>query len=390
MKGKNLLMIPGPIEFSPGVMEATGRATDSHVSPSFIEVFGESLEMMREVWLAPKGQPVILAGSGTLAMDSAGANLVEPGDKVLVISTGYFGDRYSELLKRYGAEVKVLNAPLGGIVDPSVIEQELSSGRYKLLTFTHVDTSTAVLVDPVPIGRLGRKYDVITVLDGVCSVAGEEIRQEEWGIDVVLTASQKAVGVPPGLALLVVSERALGKWKSRKSPVLNYYADWSNWLPVMQAYEARKPSYFGTPAVNLVEALNVSLKEILKEGMEARFARHRATGSAVRSALGSLGLSQVPLSEDISASTLSAPKYPAGVNGAELLKAVAKSGVIFAGGLHPLIKQEYFRIGHMGVVNSGDLVSSVTALSNALNQSGYNADTGLAVTSLLEVMNKSM
>ena len=239
-------MIPGPIEFDPAVMRAMGAPTTSHVAPSFIESFGRSLEMMREVWMAPSGQPFIIAGTGTLAMDIAGANLVEPGDRALVISTGYFGDRYAELLKRYGAEVTLLKAGTGGIVQAEAIEEELKRHDYKIMTFTHVDTSTAVLVDPKPIGELGRRYGVLTILDGVCSVAGERIRQEEWGIDIVLTASQKAVGVPPGLALLVASKNAMNTWRERKVPVANYYADWGNWLPIMEAYEQRKPSYFIT------------------------------------------------------------------------------------------------------------------------------------------------
>lgn len=120
---------------------AVGAPTTSHVAPDFIESFGNALEMMREVWLAPSGQPFIMAGSGTLAMDMAGANLVEPGERALVISTGYFGDRYAELLRRYGAEVTVLNAPVGETVSPASVEAELRRTRYRLMTFTHVDTS---------------------------------------------------------------------------------------------------------------------------------------------------------------------------------------------------------------------------------------------------------
>src|SRR5690606_19766356 len=167
MKGRKLLMIPGPTEFEPEVMMAVGAPTTSHVAPDFIESFGHALEMMREVWLAPSGQPFIIAGSGTLAMDLAGANLVEPGDRALVISTGYFGDRYAELLKRYGAEVTALKAPAGEVVSDAAVETELKRKRYKLMTFTHVDTSTAVRVDPEPLGLLGEKHGVITVLDGV-------------------------------------------------------------------------------------------------------------------------------------------------------------------------------------------------------------------------------
>jgi len=372
MKGRKLLMIPGPIEFEPEVMMAVGAPTTSHVAPDFIESFGHALEMMREVWLAPSGQPFIMAGSGTLAMDLAGANLTEPGDRALVISTGYFGDRYAGLLRRYGAEVTVLRAPVGETVALRAVEDELKRTRYKLMTFTHVDTSTAVRVDPEPLGALGEKYGVITVLDGVCSVAGEIIRQDEWGIDVVLTASQKAVGVPPGLALLVASPRAMEAWQKRKSPVGSYYSDWSHWLPVMKAYEERRPAYFGTPAVNLVSGLEVSLRLILKEGMEARFRRHRERGAAFREAMRDMGLRMIPVSEEVCANTLSAPYYPEGVRGGDFMKAIASSDVILAGGLLPDIKDTYFRVGHMGSVTEGDILATVSAVRSALSACGYS------------------
>jgi alanine-glyoxylate transaminase / serine-glyoxylate transaminase / serine-pyruvate transaminase len=384
MKARKLLMIPGPIEFEPSVLRAMGSPTTSHVAPDFIETFGHSLDMMKEVWQCPSGQPFILAGSGTLAMDSAAANLIEPGDRALVISTGYFGDRFADILSRYGAAVRVLKAETGGIVDPDRIEAELKANKYKVLTFTHVDTSTAVLVDPKPIGVLGQKYGVMTMLDGVCSVAGEEIRQEEWGMDIVFTASQKAVGVPPGLALLMVSERAMDSWKSRSAPVGSYYSDWSNWRPIMESYGNRKPSYFGTPAVNLVAALEVSLQLILNEGLDARFNRHRTTGRAFRAGLKVLGLGQVPLNDSIAANTLSAPLYPAGISGSDLLPRIADAGVILAGGLLPDIRNTYFRIGHMGSVNSADIVSTLGAIEAGLGKCGYSFKRGLSIEAALE------
>jgi len=372
MKGRRLLMIPGPIEFEPEVMMAVGMPTTSHVAPDFVESFGHALEMMRDVWLAPSGQPFIMAGSGTLAMDMAGANLVEPGDRALVLSTGYFGERYAALLRRYGAEVTVLAAETGNVVSLKAVEDELKRSRYKIMTFTHVDTSTAVRVDPESLGALGEKYGVITVLDGVCSVAGEVIRQEEWNIDVVLTASQKAVGVPPGLALLVASDRAMEAWQKRKSPVGSYYSDWTHWLPVMKAYEERRPAYFGTPAVNLVNGLEVSLRLILKEGMEVRFRRHRERAVAFREAMKDLGLKMIPVSDEVSANTLSAPFYPEGIRGGDFMKAIASSEVILAGGLLPGIKDNYFRVGHMGSVTGGDILTTVAAISGALTGCGYS------------------
>lgn len=359
-------MIPGPIEFDPSVMEKMAQPTLSHVAPAFIESFGNTLEMMRKVWLAPSGHPFIVAGSGTLAMDMAGSNLIEVGDNVLVVSTGYFGERYAELLKRYGANVTLLQSEVGDVVPLQKVEAELATGNYKLMTFTHVDTSTGVLVDAKAMGALALKYNVISILDGVCSVAGEEIRQQEWGIDVVVTASQKAVGVPPGLALMVVSQKAMDVWKNRKTSVGNYYCDWDNWLPVMQAYEARNPSYFATPPINLIQALETSLQLILAEGMDVRFARHQRLAEKFRKEMRDLGLSFIPTSDRVMANTLTAPYYPEGMNGGNFLGKVGQNGVVIAGGLLPSHKTRYFRVGHMGIVCDEHIERTIGAIKAAL------------------------
>jgi alanine-glyoxylate transaminase/serine-glyoxylate transaminase/serine-pyruvate transaminase len=379
MKDRTLLMIPGPIEFEPAVLAALGAPTTSHVAPDFIQAFGQALERMRQVFLCPDGQPFIVAGSGTLAMDLAGANLIEPGDKALVVNTGYFGDRFGTLLERYGAKVTHVRAPVGGCPSLDEIEAVLKLHRFKVLTVTQVDTSTGVLADVKSLAGLGRKYNSLVIVDGVCSVAGEELRMSDWGVDVALTASQKAISVPPGLALLVAGPRAMEAFRQRKSPVSNYYADWNNWLPIMEAYEARRPSYFGTPSVNLIWALNVSLGQILDEGLGARFERHRALGRAAQQAIAALGLGQVPISGRLAAHTMTAPRYPAGVTGGDLLPRIKQAGAVLAGGLHPEIKAEYFRIGHMGPTNMGDLLATVGAVEVGLAACGYEFEPGAGV-----------
>ncbi|MFP4046267.1 MAG: pyridoxal-phosphate-dependent aminotransferase family protein [Bacteroidales bacterium] len=386
MKSRKLLMIPGPIEFEPSVLQTMSTPTTSHVAPDFVQSFGNALDMMKKVWLAPSGQSFIIPGSGTLAMDMAAANLVEKHDNVLVISTGYFGERYADLMRRYSDQVDVLRAERGNIVPPGEIEKQLKEKKYKVLAFTHVDTSTAVKNDPVPIAELGKKYDVLTILDGVCSVGGEEMRQEDWGIDIAFTASQKAIGVPPGLALLVASPKAMESWKNRKSPVPNYYADWSNWLPIMQAYGNRTPAYFGTPAVNLVLALEESLKIILDEGMEKRFRRHEKTGKAFRKAMKAAGLNMIPQEEKVSADTLSAVFFPEEINGKDFLQKVSEEGIMLAGGLLADIKSKYFRVGHMGAVSRNDLLATIGAVEYALKNSGYNIEPGIALKAAQEIL----
>ncbi len=380
MKDRKLLMIPGPIEFTPAVMRAMGMPTASHVAPNFIEVFGQALERLRQVFLCPAGQPFVVAGSGTLAMEMAAANLIEPGDRALVVNTGVFGDRFGVILERFGAEVTQVCAPaIGDAPAIEEVEAVLQSGDFKLMTITHVDTSTAVAADVKSLAALGQQYGVLVVVDGVCAVAGEEMRQEKWGIDLAITASQKAIGVPPGLALIVAGPRAMETYRQRDRPAGSFYADWEQWLPIMEAYEARRPSYFGTPPVNLVWALNVSLAQILAEGIGARFARHQRVSRAVKSAVAALGLEEVPVSPERGAVTLTAPYYPDGVDSA-LLGHIGSAGVILAGGLHPAIKDRYFRIGHMGAVNESDVMATVGAIETGLILAGCEIEpgTGLA------------
>ena len=381
-------MIPGPIVFDPAVLRAMSRPTESHVAPSFIELFGRTLENMRKVFLCPSGQPVVMAGSGSFAMDMAAANLIEPGDKVLVISTGYFGDRFAAITERYGAQVTLLRASVGDIVPLDQIDKALKGDHFKLVTVTHVDTSTGVVAPVKDIAGLAGRYGALSVADGVCATAGEECRQEEWGLDVYFTASQKAIGVPPGLALLMVSPRALEAFKVRKTPVASYYADFTNWLPVMQAYEQRKPAYYGTPAVNLIYALDESIHQIIAEGMDARFRRHRISGQAFKAGLAALGLKEVPVRPEVSASTLSAAYYPHGVDGAQFLGRVKANGVVLAAGLLPDIKAQYFRVGHMGAVTAGDILATLAAIEKALSECGYPVERGWGVSEAQKVLSE--
>ncbi|WP_375773711.1 alanine--glyoxylate aminotransferase family protein [Archangium gephyra] len=371
-------MIPGPVEFDPEVLRALGTKTASHVAPEFISIFGRALKKVREVCLAPSAQPFVVAGSGTLAMELAVANLVEPGERALVVNTGYFSDRMALLLERYGAEVVQEKCAPGEVPDVTAVERVLASGRFKVMTVTHVDTSTGVLAPVEALVKAAGRHGVLSVVDGVCATAGETFHQEAWGADVYLTASQKAIGVPPGLALLSVSPKALDAWRSRKTPVRSLYADFSEWLPIMEAYEAGRAAYFATPPVNLVYALEVSLGQILREGMEARFARHRRMARAFRAGWKALGLKMLPVTESVAANTLSALYYPEGVDVAMLGRA-REQGVVLAGGLHPQLKTRYFRVGHMNVVGPGDVLATVGAVERALSAAGHRAEPGAAV-----------
>ncbi|MCP3136728.1 pyridoxal-phosphate-dependent aminotransferase family protein [Pyxidicoccus xibeiensis] len=375
---RDLLMIPGPVEFEPEVLQALGAPTLGHTDPAFIAIFGRALKRLREVCLAPGAQPFVVAGSGTLAMELAGANLVEPGDAALVVNTGYFSDRMAKILERHGAKVTHVRAAPGDAPSVDEVETHLARGGFKLLAVTHVDTSTGVLTPVEALVKAARKHGVLSVVDGVCATAGEAFHQDAWGADVYLTASQKAVGVPPGLALLTVGPRALEAWRARKVPVASVYSDWAEWLPIMEAYEAGKPAYFATPPVNLVCALDVSLGQVLAEGMEARFARHQRMARAFRAAWKALGLRMLPVSDAVAAHTLSAVYYPDGVD-ASLVGRVKGQGIVVAGGLHPELKARYFRVGHMNRVGPSDVLAAVGAVERALLAAGHESEPGAGV-----------
>jgi alanine-glyoxylate transaminase/serine-glyoxylate transaminase/serine-pyruvate transaminase len=378
-------MIPGPVEVSPAVLAAASVPPPGHTAPRLIEAFGASLGMMRQVWQADAAsQPFILAGSGTLAMEVAAANLIEPGERALVLDTGFFSERMTAILRRAGAEVTEVGAPVGEAPGVDAVREALRrGGPFKALFATHVDTSTGVRVDPEPLCHLAQAAGVLAVFDGVCATAGERFEMAAWGADLYFTGSQKAIGLPPGLALMVAGERALAARESRRAAPPPLYLDWQSWLPVHRAYEERKPSYFATPATTLVMALEAGLGEILEAGIEARIAAHARTAAALRAAWRTLGLRIVPKSEAVTGNTLSVLLFPEGID-ASLLPKIAARGVTVAGGLHPAVKATSFRVGHMGytVTRPDYLRRTVEAIAGALREAGAAVDVEAAVEAL--------
>lgn len=227
--------------------------------------------------------------------------------------------------------------------------------------------------------RLARKAGALSIFDGVCATGGERFEMAAWDADVYLTASQKAIGLPAGLALMVVSERALAARRARETPP-PMVLDWEPWLPIHRAYEERRASYFSTPATNLVTALATGLAEILEDGMESRWQAHRRAADAMRAGWQALGLETVPTRDELRADTLSALWLPEGVD-PSLAGRIAGHGAAVAGGLHPEIRTRYFRVGHMGyaVTRPEMLLRTVEAVGKALRDAGTGADPERAV-----------
>ncbi len=312
-------------------------------------------------------------------MEVAAANLLEPGERALVLNTGFFSERMSEILRRAGAEVTELAAPLGEVPATDEVREALRGSSFKALFATHVDTSTGVRVDPAPLCGLAREAGVLAVFDGVCATAGERFEMAGWGADLYFTGSQKALGLPPGLALMMAGERALAAREARRSTPPPLYLDWQSWLPVHRAYEERKPAYFATPATSLVMALEAGLGEILEKGIEARVAAHARAAAALGAAWQALGLRTVPKSPAVTANTLSVLLFPEGID-ASLLPKITARGVVVAGGLHPAVKATSFRVGHMGyaVTRPDYLKRAVEAVAGALKEAGAAVDVAAA------------
>ncbi|KAF1955535.1 purine catabolism protein pucG [Byssothecium circinans] len=379
------LLIPGPIEFDDVVLQAMGhfsdtdQASESHVGQPFVNVFGEVLANLRKLFQTTDtaSQPFVISGSGTLGWDQVAANLAEPGDEVLVLHTGYFADSFADCFETYGVKATQLKAPIGDRPQLDEVEAALKEKKYKIITVTHVDTSTGVLSDIKSLSELVHRVspETLVVVDGVCSVGSEEIRFDDWKLDVVLTASQKGIGCPAGLSILMVSGRAIETFKARKTRPTSYFGSWKNWLPIMQNYEAKKPSYFATPSPQLVRALDASLKQILSRPVDEYFAAHRAASQKVKKAVADLGLKQLASKPENQANGMTAMYLPEGITPPQVLPNLVKKGVIFAGGLHKEIATKYIRFGHMGVSVTDpkrpDVTKGIESLKESLVEAGY-------------------
>ena len=247
------------------MLKTLGEPSPSHVAPDFIAQFSKTLKLLRRVLFANDDcQPFILSGGGALGWDCIVSSLCDSSmnDRALILNTGYFSDNFAKCCNSYGIECDHVRANIGDVITPEQLTQYFENNNnntnngnnYKLVCITHVDTSTAIVN---PIGKLCeiiRKYcdkNTLIAVDGVCSFAGERFYFSKWGIDACMTASQKALGCPPGLCILMLSNNGVNAMKNenRKSKVASFYTNLNNWLPIMKKYEAKQPSYFSTPNV---------------------------------------------------------------------------------------------------------------------------------------------
>ena len=373
---QKLVAIPGPTPVVRSIQDEMGRETVAFGDPNFIKDYKELLNDMMELWDAT-GQVFVIAGTGTMSMEMSIANTMRSGDNILIVSHGFFGNRFIEICERRGINVDVIQSEWGQIVPVSDIEKKLSQKHYHAMTVTHVDTSTGVAAPVAEIGEMMKKFpETLYIVDGVCATAGEPEKLNSMNIDVLLTGSQKAFGVCPGLAILWASEKALARRKSF-GMIPDYYIDFEKWIPIME-----DPSkYFATPAVNLIWALKESVNIIKKEGIENRYQRHIKYAKATQAALEALGFT-ILADKEHRAVTLSNVLYMDGINDVEFRKILAEEGAVVAGGLADYAGK-MFRFGHMGNIDEHYLVSVMGAIERTLIRCGIEIEVGKGVGTLL-------
>ena len=357
-------MIPGPTNISERVREVMSRPQQGHVSPEFTEKFGEMLKLARLAFKNNNGSQFAVTGSGTLAMEASVVSTVQPGDKVLVLDTGYFGQRMVSINEAHGAQVVQLQYPIGTHANPDDLRGKLREDKFRAVFITHVDTGSAV-VNPIrELVAECKSAGAFAVIDSVTGLGGEELDFDRLGADIVFTASQKAIAAPPGAVLIAVSNELLGYFQKRAKPIEGWYLNLLRWKPIMDDPKI----YLATPAVQIMLALREALLELKEEGLEERWRRHRVLAEKIREGLQRMDVKFVA-EEGYRADTLTsfvvkegkAPEVQKELRDTHKIE-VARGLGDYGGGM--------IRIGHMGILTAEQADRTVKAMGEALVKFG--------------------
>ena len=369
-------MTPGPTPAPPQVLAALSSPVIHHRARDYRVLMERLLEQLRRIFRT-EADVLLYTSSGTGGMESAIANLCSPGDRVLTVSAGYFGERWSEIARAYGCEVEELRYEWGETPSADDLAARLKElGDVAMILLTQSETSTGVVSDVEALAAPARAAGALVAVDAISSLAAVPLETDAWGVDVAVSGSQKALMTPPGLAVVAVSEAAWRRAERARAP--RYYFAWE---PVRKAQERFDATF--TPAVSLVLGLDVAVTMILEEGLEAVFERHMRLGRACREGVKAMGLELFSPDDDRSA-VVTAIEAPAAIDSDALVAAVRdRFGVTLAPGQGPL-KGRIFRIGHIGYYDVFDITTALAAVELALAEAGAEIERGAAVTRALE------
>lgn len=375
---KERLFTPGPVPLPPEVIRALGQQIIHHRTPEFTNIFLETRENLQKL-LNTKRDVLMLTSSGTGAMESSVVNFFSEGDKVLVINAGKFGERWVKISQTYGLNVIDYKIEWGETYDKDRLDEIVRENQdLKGILVQHSETSTTTLHDVAYLVKVCNSLDdCLLVVDGITSVGVYEVYPEEIGIDILVTGSQKALMLPPGLSILYYSKKA--EKRLEKSNIPKFYLNVKE-----ESKKQSKGQTAYTPAINLIIALNESLKLMLKEGISNLAKRHEILAEMTREAVKELGLKLLPKSPTNCATGVYAPE---GINADDLRKQLLKIGFRVAGGQGHL-KGKIFRIAHMGYFDIMDMLQLIAGLEIALNKIGYKVELGKGVKKTQEIANK--
>jgi len=369
---KRYLFTPGPTPVPPEVLAAVGAPVIHHRSPDFLPVYERVLTRLGEV-CRTESDVLLFGASGTGAFESAVANLVSPGEPHLVVSAGNFGERWVSMLTAYSADVDVLRYAWGETPDADDLRERLREREAKAVWLVHSETSTGVVADVSSLAAAAKESGALVVVDAVSSLGAVPCETDAWGLDVVVSGSQKALMCPPGLGLAAVSEAAFAAAGSAP----RFYFDWERTRKAQRTLDAPF-----TPPVSLVSGLDVALGLLLEEGLEASFERHVRLGRAARAGVKALGLELFSPDEDRSA-VVTAVRAPAGVDAGDVVRSLRdRFGITIANGQGDL-KGKIFRLGHIGWFDVFDITTQIAAVELVLADLGAAVESGVAVTAAL-------
>ena len=381
MAVKRYLMAPGPTPVPPEVLAAGAEPVLHHRGPDFRELMLRCLARLQEV-CRTQNDVLLFTASGSGAFESAVVNLLSPGEPVLAVTAGEFGDRWAALAATYGADVHELRYAWGETPRPDDVRARLEDTGAEVVFLVHSETSTGVVADVQALARAAHEEGALTVVDAVSSVGAVLLETDAWGLDVVVAGSQKALMTPPGLSLVTVSSPAWERAARTTTP--RFYFDWAR----MRASLETGTTPF-TPAVSVVVALDTALGLLLEEGLEAAFARHAALGRACREGAKAMGLELFSPDEERSA-IVTAILTPNGVDARELVLALRdRFGITVAGG-HGELAPRMFRIGHIGYYDVFDITTALAAVEFLLVEAGADVERGAAVARALEAYREAV
>ncbi len=379
MKDKTFLMIPGPTPVPESVMMEIAKHPIGHRSSEFSSILKEVYENLKYVFQT-KNHVFLFTSSGTGAMCAALENLVNEGDNVLCLSLGNFGNRWAKIAESRGAVVEKIEVEPGEVINPDVLRTRLAEDtdkKIKIVTLTHSETSTGAANDIKTLCSIIREHGAISVVDGVTSVCAMPCKPDEWGIDVLVSGSQKGFMIPPGLAFLTCNERAWKVYEQCKHP--SFYFDWA---AHKKAVEGDTTPF--TPAVNLIVGLNQALKMIKDEGIENMNARHKRHSMALRKALRAINLELLVKDDKNASYSITSILPPEGISVPDIRSTMKKDyDIVVANGQNKL-KDKIFRMGTLGFVCDRDLIAAVGALEATLDKLGHKFELGKGVQTLIK------